>query len=103
MIGGAPVRCLSRIFGGWGWNKKLSELSPVPQNQNAYRDEAADMKEWFLEQKLRQLELDVHRNNRVANDEISATSRPQAYLVAGDGIKNDPNCLLYSRMIRRFL
>jgi hypothetical protein len=25
------------------------------------------------------------------------------YLVAGDGIKNDPNCLLYSRMFRRFL
>ena len=22
MIGGAPVRCLSRIFGGRGWNKK---------------------------------------------------------------------------------
>jgi hypothetical protein len=34
-----------------------------PQNQNAYRNEAADMKVWFLEQKLRQLELDVHRNN----------------------------------------
>ena len=33
------------------------------QNQNAYRNEAADMKVWFLEQKLRQLELDVHRNN----------------------------------------
>ena len=32
-----------------------------PQNQNAYRNEAADMKVWFLEQKLRQLELDVHR------------------------------------------
>jgi hypothetical protein len=28
-----------------------------PQNQNAYRNEAADMKVWFLEQKLRQLEL----------------------------------------------
>ena len=49
-----------------------------PQNQNAYRNEAADMKVWFLEQKLRQLELDVHRNNTVANDEISATSGPQA-------------------------
>jgi hypothetical protein len=34
-----------------------------PQNRNAYRDEAADMKVWFLEQTLRQLELDVHRNN----------------------------------------
>jgi hypothetical protein len=27
-----------------------------PQNQNAYRNEAPDMKVWFLEQKLRQLE-----------------------------------------------
>jgi hypothetical protein len=110
---------MSRIFGGRGWNKKWSELSPVfknvssflvgcrkssiwsqrvwsllcvmpgilrdgfalfiysffrkpqqeyphvqySQNRNAYRNEAADMKVWFLEQKLRQLELDVHRNN----------------------------------------
>jgi hypothetical protein len=42
-----------------------------PHNQNAYRNEAADMKVWLLEQKLRQLELDVHRNN---NREVCSIS-----------------------------
>jgi hypothetical protein len=32
----APVRCLSRIFGGRGWNKKLSELSPVFKNVSSF-------------------------------------------------------------------
>ena len=47
----------------WNNAKPQKEYPHVqyPQNQNAYRNEAADMKVWFLEQKLRQLELDVHR------------------------------------------
>jgi hypothetical protein len=57
-------------------------------------------------------ELDPTKPQSTGNDKFKTqlstetltlvTINPE-FLVAGDGIKNDPNCLLYSRMFRRFL